>query len=78
MEKIVVRAPRLEVHRDSELLDIALVDIVVSKSSFIASRAVWDVSTLQEIFLARAELDNIGFSGDANSGPKDRYSLHTL
>jgi predicted polyphosphate/ATP-dependent NAD kinase len=62
LEKMINRAPRLEVLRDSEVMDIALVDIVVSKSSFIASRAVWDVSTLHEIFLARAEPGNIGFS----------------
>jgi predicted polyphosphate/ATP-dependent NAD kinase len=61
-DRLTTRAPRLEVRRGSELLDIALVDVVVSSSGFIASRAVWEVSTLREIFLARAEPENIGFS----------------
>lgn len=56
------RRPRLEIKKDGALLDMALVDAAVSKSGFIASRAVWDVSTLKEIFLARAAPENIGFS----------------
>ncbi|MBI5014474.1 MAG: NAD(+)/NADH kinase [Deltaproteobacteria bacterium] len=58
----ICRAPRLEVRRSSELVDIALVDVVVSNPGFLASRAVWDVSTIREIFLTRAEPGNIGFS----------------
>lgn len=61
-DQITHRAPRLEIRRGSEMLDIALVDVVVSNAVFIGSRAVWDISTLQEIFLARAEPGNIGFS----------------
>ena len=62
IDRFTHRAPRLEIHRDSEILDIALVDVVVSKAGFIACRAVWDISTLQEVFLSRAEPGNIGFS----------------
>jgi predicted polyphosphate/ATP-dependent NAD kinase len=62
LDQLVRRVQRLEVHRGSEILDIALVDVVVSKAGFIATRAVWDVSTIQEIFLSRAEPGNIGFS----------------
>jgi predicted polyphosphate/ATP-dependent NAD kinase len=62
VDQITKRVPRLEILRASEILDIALIDVVVSKAGFIASRAVWDVSTIQEIFLSRAEPGNIGFS----------------
>jgi predicted polyphosphate/ATP-dependent NAD kinase len=62
VDQITHRAPQLEIRRGSEMLDIALVDVVVSNAVFIGSRAVWDISTLQEIFLARAEPGNIGFS----------------
>jgi predicted polyphosphate/ATP-dependent NAD kinase len=62
LERMSRRVPRLEILDGSELLDIALVDVVVSKGGFIASRALWDVSTIQEIFLSRAEPGNIGFS----------------
>jgi predicted polyphosphate/ATP-dependent NAD kinase len=62
LEEVTHRAQRLEVLRDGELLDIALVDILVSDARFVASRAVWDVSSLLEIFLARSEPASIGFS----------------
>lgn len=35
---------------------------MISSHGFIGSRALWDVSLLDEIFLARAEPGNIGFS----------------
>jgi predicted polyphosphate/ATP-dependent NAD kinase len=56
------RVPFLEIRKDSELLDVSLVDVVVSSAEFVASRAVWDVSTLKEVFLTRSEPGNIGFS----------------
>jgi len=56
------REPRLEIRRQGELVDMALVDIVVSSHHFVASRAVWEVSTLKEVFLTRADPANIGFS----------------
>jgi len=62
LDQVVSQMPRLEIWRDSELLDIALVDVVVSTSSFIASRAIWDVSTIKEIFLTRSDPGNIGIS----------------
>ena len=58
----VKRVPRLEIRRDGQLVDMALVDVVVSEAGFIASRALWDISKIKEIFLARAEPENIGFS----------------
>ncbi|MFC1895288.1 ATP-NAD kinase family protein [Thermodesulfobacteriota bacterium] len=62
LEEITTQAPRLEVWSDGQLVDIALVDVVVSSHSFVASRAVWEVSSLKEVFLTRADPANIGFS----------------
>jgi hypothetical protein len=56
------RVPRLVLKHGAEIVDIALIDVVVSKPGFIASRAIWDIATLQEIFLCRAEPGSIGFS----------------
>lgn len=58
----IKQVPRLLIKYGSEIVDMALIDIVVSKPGFIGSRAVWDISTLQEVFLSRAEPGNIGFS----------------
>ena len=60
--ELTTREPRLEIRRGTQLLDIALVDVVVSSIGFVASRALWEVSSLKEIFLTRAEPENIGFS----------------
>lgn len=56
------RTPRLEVKKDGRLLDMALVDVVISRGGFVASRALWDVDSLSEMFLARSEPGHIGFS----------------
>ena len=56
------RTCRLDILHLSQLVDIALVDVVVSKSDFIATKAIWDASALKEIFLARSQPWNIGFS----------------
>lgn len=61
-KEIGVRMPQLEIYRGSALLDIALVDVVVSNHEFIGSRAICDVSTILEIFLTRAASNQIGFS----------------
>jgi len=59
---MIDQAPCLEVWQDDQRVDIALVDVVVSKAEFVASRAVWEEATLDEVFLTRAEPENIGFS----------------
>jgi predicted polyphosphate/ATP-dependent NAD kinase len=61
-DSLTRRAPKLEILDGSEVLDTALVDVVVSSSEFVASRAVWDVDTLKEVFLTQSEPGNIGFS----------------
>jgi predicted polyphosphate/ATP-dependent NAD kinase len=56
------KMPRLEIWNETEMLDMALVDVVTSSAEFVASRAVWDVDTLKEILLTQSEPGNIGFS----------------
>jgi predicted polyphosphate/ATP-dependent NAD kinase len=78
--EVTHRAPRLELCRNGECIDIALIDIVVSSSRFTAARAIWDPSTIHEIFLTRADPGNIGFSsigGHLHAVPlKPRQALH--
>ena len=62
LDELTRSAPRLEIWRDDTLLDIALVDVVISKQGFIASRALWNVDQITEVFLTQAEPQNIGFS----------------
>lgn len=62
LEETTQRQLRLEILREGEIIDIALVDVVVNVEAFIASRAIWDMSKVREIMLTRASPGNIGLS----------------
>jgi len=62
LEQITRRTKRLDILQEGELIDLALVDVVVYDDIFIASRAIWDVSKVRAIVLSRAEPSNIGLS----------------
>ncbi len=61
-ESTTTRSSRLELLVDGELRDIALVDLAVSTERFVGARAIWDIDTLHEVFLCRADPANIGIS----------------
>jgi len=56
------RCKKLAVILDGEETDLALVDAVVYDDRFIASRAVWDMEKVKQLFLTRARPDSIGLS----------------
>jgi predicted polyphosphate/ATP-dependent NAD kinase len=58
----VRRAPRLAVLVDGEEKESALVDVVLSSVPFVGSRAIWDLSTVNEVVLARVAPATIGLS----------------
>lgn len=62
VEEMAWRTKRLDIVRDGEPIDLALVDVVVYDGRFIASKAIWDVSKVRAMVLARAEASNIGMS----------------
>ena len=57
-----VPSKTLTVIVDGEDRDIALVDVALSKERFVATRAIWDMNTIYEVFLTRAEPSSIGLS----------------
>ena len=59
---VTLRPAVLEVQIDRSTTDIALVDVAVSRERFVGARAIWDMDTLHEVFLARAEPASIGLS----------------
>ncbi len=72
VDQVVQQALRLEVCRDDRVVDIALVDVAVYDELFVASRAIWDMSKVRAVVLARAEPGNIGLSsigGNLRAGP---------
>ena len=62
LEDAAVRSKTLAVIVDGEDRDIALVDVALSKERFVATRAIWDINTIYEVFLTRAEPSSIGLS----------------
>ena len=57
-----VRSSKLELEIDGAVKDIALVDLAVSYERFVGARAIWNMDTLHEVFLCRAEPSSIGLS----------------
>ena len=62
LDRMVSRHTKLEIAVDGEPQDIALVDLAVSTDRFVGARAIWDMSTIHELFLTRAEPASIGLS----------------
>ena len=52
----------LEVQIGRRPPEIALVDVAISTETFVGARAIWDVRTLDEVFLARLVPGSIGLS----------------
>ena len=62
LAEVAVTSKTLNVYVDGELRDIALIDVALSKERFVASKAIWDINTIYEVFLTRAEPASIGLS----------------
>ena len=62
IEDAAIRSKLLEIYIDGQAEDIALVDVALSKERFVATRAIWDINTLYEVFLTRAEPASLGLS----------------
>lgn len=60
-----VQDKRIEIYRNNELVDIALIDAVVSDDVFVGARAIWNISSIHMIVASRAHPANIGFSAIA-------------
>ncbi len=60
--EVARHAKRLEILNEGKLVDVALVDVAVSRDVFIGARAIWEPSRLQHLVLARAGLHYIGLS----------------
>ena len=80
LDRVIQQTKRLEIEKNGQLIDIALIDAVVYDDKFQASRAVWDISKVKEIVLARAEPNNIGFSSIGGylypSSLDEKYGVH--
>lgn len=82
LDGVVMPTKRLEIWRNGELQDIALVDVAVSQQQFVGARALWEVSDIQEVFFTQGTPSNIGLSSIAGwSHPitvQDAEGLHLV
>lgn len=67
LELTTKRQLRLEVMRNGDMIDLALIDVVVYDDVFIGSRAIWDMARVREAMLTRASPSNIGLSSIGGS-----------
>ncbi|NYB75355.1 NAD(+)/NADH kinase [Sedimentibacter hydroxybenzoicus DSM 7310] len=73
----IERDKRIEIYKNGVLEDIALIDAVISKETFVGSKAIWDMDSIDKIFVSRCHPASIGFSAIVGSRkiilPKDDY-----
>ena len=62
LNNIYHRDKRIEIFKDGTLVDIALVDAVISKNLFVGAKAIWDVKDMEKVIVTRAHPGTIGFS----------------
>jgi predicted polyphosphate/ATP-dependent NAD kinase len=62
LEESTFSSTRLDIKLDGRVVELALIDVAVCEDLFVASRAVWDMQKVRQIFLNRAEPGNIGLS----------------
>lgn len=62
IDETCCRDKRIEIFKDGQLKDIALIDCVISKQTFVGSKAIWDVEDICKVVVSRAHPASIGFS----------------
>ncbi len=60
--RVSIASKTLAIYVDGEYRDLALIDVALSRERFVATRAIWDMNTIYEVFLSRAEPASIGLS----------------
>ncbi|MDF2675962.1 MAG: kinase [Bacillota bacterium] len=76
----VEKDKRIEIYKENELKDIALIDAVVSKDLFVGAKAIWDMNNIEKIFVSRSHPASIGFSSVVGCkkiiNPNDDYGAY--
>lgn len=65
IEACCCRDKRIEIARNGEFADIALVDAVISDDLWVGSKAIWEPEKLRHIYVTRCHPASIGFSAVA-------------
>jgi predicted polyphosphate/ATP-dependent NAD kinase len=65
LSKITRKDKRIEIYKNEELIDIALVDAVITSNPVQGSKAIWNTEDISKIIVSRAHPASIGFSSIA-------------
>ncbi|HSN59156.1 MAG TPA: NAD(+)/NADH kinase [Clostridiaceae bacterium] len=65
LSKITRRDKRIEIYKNEVLMDIALVDAVITSNPVQGSKAIWNTEEISKIIVSRAHPASIGFSSIA-------------
>ncbi|MBI4672973.1 MAG: NAD(+)/NADH kinase [Chloroflexi bacterium] len=61
-ENVIHASTRLDILRENEIADVALIDAVVYDAPATGTRAIWEARGIRQIVLTRVEPDRIGLS----------------
>jgi predicted polyphosphate/ATP-dependent NAD kinase len=61
-EMLCSKSKVIEIYKNDEFIDIALIDAVISKNVVVGSRAIWNLEDIVEVIVSRANPASIGFS----------------
>lgn len=56
------RSKRIDIYKNGEFTDIALVDAVFSRTSYSGSKAIWEREDMERVVVSRCHPSSIGFS----------------
>ncbi len=62
VDQMAFRSKRLEIFKNGEYVDLALVDVAVVAGTTVGARAVWDPDTLRQIIVTRGSPASTGMS----------------
>ncbi len=62
VEDSLHKVKRIDIYKNGEFIDIALIDAVVTRNTLSGAKAVWDMEQIDKIIVTRAHPSSIGFS----------------
>lgn len=62
INEVCFKDKRIEIYKNEKLIDIALIDVVISKNLYVGSKAIWNIEDILKIIVSRAHPASIGFS----------------
>lgn len=66
-ERCITLTKKLNIYKNGQVVDIALIDAVVLDQQFIGARAIWDISQVREVFATQCHPSYVGMASIGGS-----------